>query len=220
MAFRRYRRRTFKRRSRKRPTGSGAMAVARAAIRGVSFLKSVLNPEKKFIDVTASPTVNSSGSFSYLSAIAQGDDVSSRNGNSVKASSLLLRWTLQWNTASANPVRVRIIVLRDKENQGGTPTTTDLLQGAGSTLAPMEMTNQSGARWMIYSDKTYNLSDQVPSLAPKMYVKFKNVHFKYGGTTAAVGDARENALFAFIITDAGVNNPTATFYSRIKYYDN
>jgi len=205
---------------RKRYNKSGAVSMARMALKGVSFLKSVLNPERKFLDVDSGGAVSipQAGSVVYLSGMTTGDTINTRNGNSVKCIDHLFRATLALGATATVPCRVRVMLFTDKDNVGFAPGVTDVLQNT-TTVSGMELSSQSGGRYHILTDRVYSLSSNTPSLALKFYKKLRH-HLKYGGTTANVTDARSGAVFLLFLCDVATNNPTIAYNSRIKFYDN
>lgn len=217
-------RRRFKRYGKKktyRKSGSSALSMARMALKGVGFLKSVLNPERKFVDVDGgggSFAVSNTGFITYLSGIAQGDGVNNRDGNSVKTSDMLFRFAFTLDPAATTPCRIRMILFIDTDNLGTAPAVTDVLQTV-SALSALERTTQSGGRFRILADRIMSLTLIKSSITGKIYKKLGH-HLKYGGTTSAGADAREGAVFALFISDQAANDPSVSYNSRIKYYDN
>lgn len=221
MAYRKYGKRSYGRRRKYKSTGSSVMAMAKTALRGVNFLRSVLNPERKFVDVDGGGgafAVSNTGFVTYLSGIAQGDGVNSRDGNSVKTSDMLFRFAFTLDPAATVPCRVRMILFIDTDNLGTVPAVNDVLQTV-SALSALERTTQSGGRFKILADRIMSLTLIKSSITGKIYKKLGH-HLKYGGTTSAGADAREGAVFVLFISDQAANDPSVSYNSRIKYYDN
>lgn len=199
--------------------GNNALSIAKMALKGVGFLKSVLNPERKFLDfVGTNFAVINTGTFDYLSGIAQGDGVNARSGNSVKLSSMLFRATISLDPAATVSSNVRVLLFYDKDNLGTAPAVTDLLQNV-TVHSPLELSTQTGGRFQVMYDRVFSLNLTRQNTNIKVYKKLSH-HLKYGGTTAAQADARSGAMYLLLLSDATVNFPRINLTNRIRYYDN
>ena len=82
--------------------------LAKKSWAAVKYLKSVINVEKKKHDTSSSGSISSAGGIQLLSNIAQGDTDQTRDGNSIKMQSMLLRATFTLNaSATASNMRDR-----------------------------------------------------------------------------------------------------------------
>ena len=116
-------------------------------MKGLKFLKSIVNAEKKFHQATSSPTSSSTGSITQVSAIAQGDTASTRDGNSILAKYMTFRSRIVKH-ASATNTSVRIIIFVDLLNTGTTPTFADLLSDPSSIISN-KLIGSSSRFWIL-----------------------------------------------------------------------
>lgn len=211
---RNYRRRRYPRRG--YTTYGAAKYLARKAYQGVKYIRSMINVEKHYLDTGVSSTVTNTGSVTLLSGIAQGDDVNSRQGNSVLAKTLYGRCVLlrdSDNTTLMNSVRMMIV--KDLENIGTAPTVTDILQGA-TVVSPLNVDHTS--RYQVLLDKVYSLSlNGKDGMNLKYYLRV-NDHLKYTGANAT--DVYKNAIYLLLISDQSAEYPTTVQNWRLGYYDN
>lgn len=183
----------------------------------IKLLKNLINVEFKYLDTSGSGVVDNAGALTYLTGIAEGDDISNRNGRSIKSQSLFVKMRLVIN-ASATGTCIRHIIVMDKHNQGATPTVTDILQTA-SVESSLNISTQQN-RWHILSDEVISLTTSGGNT--KYVERFYpwHAHIKYGGTTANVSDARFGAIFMLQISSEAINTPTSVYNIRYRYVDN
>lgn len=193
-----------------------AVELAGKAWSGVKMLKGLVNVEKHYFDTTDSGSLSNAGSVTLLSGIAQGDDVNSRNGNSVLAKTLLMRYHYERaasNTALVNYVRMMII--KDLENTGSAPTVTDVLASA-DVNSPLNVDHTS--RYQVIRDKLYAFSTNgTEGKIGKEFIKI-NDHLKFTGSAGS--NVYKNALYCLLITDQSANPPGYAWQARLGYYDN
>lgn len=92
-------------------------------------------PELKYVDVDVSAAnVTTAGQVAYATAIAQGDSVGTRDGESVRLKSLSFkgRVTFPVNTSLADNFYSRVFVFRDKQNAQASPTVAQLVDNAST----------------------------------------------------------------------------------------
>lgn len=200
------------------------MATAAKALSIATAVRSLINVEKKWFDAqnTGYPTgvnVVGTGTVYHLSNILQGDTSSSREGNSVKLSSIYVTGSIGLGTGATSSQRVRLILFRDNDNQGALPTVTSVLLSA-LISSPMALTNPG--RFSVLMDKTYMVytaNSGPSSLSVKKYIKNK-YHIKYGGNAGTIADARTGNLFLLAISDTTANDPFLVYDVRLRYIDN
>ena len=115
----------------KRYTTKGKANIGQI-VKDVSFLKSVLNPEKKrfeignntaqFGQILNAPLVTGAllTQFAFGTGIVQGTNSSTRNGNSIKLNSIIFKARFQQQGNVLNPIRFRVVIFTCK----GMPQTT------------------------------------------------------------------------------------------------
>lgn len=197
--------------------------------------------ELKYVDnIETNITTAPAGVFFYISAIAQGDTASTRTGNVINPTSLLVRQIFLTNSASVIPNVVRCIVFWDRQPNGANPvlvgaSTTQSLLDTGVITEPINAPRNFNTidRYKILYDKTHALNGQVvqtttagstSALIPiSKYVSFRvnlNRIIKYNNTTAVIGAAASNALHIAYWTDTvNANPPDYSAGYRLYYRD-
>lgn len=188
--------------------------AAQRALKGFNYLKSLINVEKKFLDVTNNNQAIGSSPVVYpLTQMATGDDYKTRDGNSIKASSILIRLSAVLDT-SAEQTFVRMLLVRDMEQNTSTPAGSDILE-SNDYLSPISHVN--GKRFYVMCDKYLNLTKTGNSKMIKCYKKLYH-HIRFSSSSST--DTREGNLYLLLISDQAVNTPTIDFTSRLRYIDN
>lgn len=170
--------------------------------------------DEKLSAITVTQTPATAGVVTYLSQIAQGDDGSDRSGYRINSHyidfSLSALATLTCN--------VRVIVFRDKMNQGVLPAVTDVLAAAG-VYAPFAYFNRIAQRRFIpLYDKTFNNS-AAGDLSHHDSVRIVDeVTTHFTNTTSTVGSAAANVYFMLVITDVAAASSITT-YARSIFTD-
>lgn len=191
----------------------------------MNAIRQLINIEYKYIDNNAnSITSSSSGAINALSGIAQGTDVSNRVGDSIRGQSLDFNLTVTRNGTDGN---FRCIVFRDTENQGATPSVSDVLQTVGTavnTVTPYNWFNKnlnSGKnRIVVLYDEVMSLEASDTNMTVKLHFPASEMkHIRYRGTTNGSASFAEGALFALFITDQSASQPLYTWYSRLTFTD-
>jgi len=190
--------------------------MARYAYRGVKYIKSMINCEKKFYDVgpfTVNPN-SGTATVSIVSNNAQGNDVGNRSGNSILCKALYARMLLSGNTGVIT--NLRMLVVKDIEGTGSIPGITDILQ-SNSILSPLNV--DTTPRWQVLRDKTFTLSSGVSfQKQVKLYIKI-NDHLKYTGPLQS--DIYKNQLYVCFVCDQPLaTQPSCSITSRMSFYDN
>ena len=215
MPYKKYRRkRRYSRRSqpwyRKKYS---AMEIADKAYRGMKYLKSVVNVEKKIQDTSISTSPTSSGYVTPLTQILQGDGINNRDGNSVKVTYLGLRGNFTANDAHT---LTRMIVFRDNQQIGDTtPSVSDVLQSAD----PNSFLNQNTlGRFKVLLDRRYQNTDagNNKGIAFKHDLSLQH-HVRYNG--AAATDVQKGGLYILLVSDDAVG-PNIAIECRVRFVDN
>lgn len=184
-------------------------------VKGLSLVKSMVNAEDKRHDVASSINPTTSGQIQPLLRIAQGSGSLQRIGNSILLKDIFVRYDTLINTSALNSV-VRIILICDKQNDGATPTMSQIFQ-TGLYDSPMNIDNSK--RFVVLYDRTHSLSSTGNQRVNNKVFKTLNFHTKYDGPTDAITDMRDNQLYFIAVSSEASDFPTVNFYSRVKYYD-
>lgn len=198
-----------------------ALSFATKALKSIGFIKGMINCEKRYFDTGVSvAAVNYTGAINLVSGVTAGDDVNQRSGNSILARSLYVNYDATVNLTSGGGASqiLRKIIFMDCDNQGVTPTTSDVLQTVGTTNAvnsPLNVDNVK--RFRILYDKKHVLNGQgTERIQVKKYIPLYK-HMRFSGTGANI---LENAIYELNISDVNVNDPTVQSYYRLGFYDN
>lgn len=188
--------------------------LAHTAWRGVRYLKGLVNSETFKFDTSTTVNPSSTGAVVHLTAIAQGDGDSDRNGNSVFSRSLYIRGIMTKN-ASATTTFLRVLIVRDNQQVGdGTPGVTDILESAANT-APLN--SNTVGRFTVLWDRIFaldsdKLTDQFVRFIPMRY------HIRYNGSAGT--DIQKGGLYLVHLSDQATNTPSLNFHARVGYHDN
>lgn len=218
--FRMRRRRRFKKKPNVKQlsffTPRNIGSAARYAARGVNFLKGIINSELKRFSLTNSVNVDTTGAIVHMTAIAQGDDVDGRDGNSILAKYTTHHLQMSMNPSATGTI-IRIMLFIDTESTAGTPPTlAQLLQTASSTISPIN--SDYTQRFTVLFDDVYDLSINGDRVINHKHYNPLNFHIKYTGTAGANYD--KNQLFLFYVSNEATNTPILNYYSRTAFYDN
>lgn len=192
--------------------------MATNALKGVAYLKGLVNSERLYFDKndTVSPDYN--GSITLLSGIPVGDDTGYRTGNSILARSLYLNLSATMNSSATTTI-IRVVVFMDTLNTGTTPTVSNILSVVGNGYAPLCPINvDSTPRYRIMFDRKLTFSNTGTRLIRvTKYIKLMK-HIKYTGVNAT--DVYKNNIYVVYISDQLTNVPAVNLCSRLGYHDN
>lgn len=191
---------------------SAAYSLAKAAYRGVQFVRGLVNAEYKNYDLSFSPTTDTTGSVTPLTNVTQGVASTNREGNSCRAKSILCNYTVTKNGAASSTF-IRLILF--KWNDDTNPTVTTVLDSANIN-APMSIANSD--KYKIMMDKRIDLDSAVRISYMQKYYRKLNWETKW---TAAGNTAyKEGHIWLLAISDQATNTPTVSFYTRFRFIDN
>lgn len=190
---------------------SSYASMAKTALQTAKWVASMINVEFKHHDISVNSTISNSGSITLLNNVPQGDTTQSRDGNSVKMKGLDVNFLMERNS-SATYTYVRMIVFMDKQYDGSLSTSNEILDNL-NILSHRNITN--GKRYYVYSDQTYTLNNQRPSVESSKHIS-TNAHVRYN----AGGGIASNAIQILFISNEGTNTPLVAWRSRMRYIDN
>lgn len=217
-----------------------AIGIATKAIQIASQVAAIVNAENKFFDTTATSTaVNTTPAINCITAVPQGDTVSTRDGNSIKANSLQARFNFRWNGTTIDTKssqRCRLMIVRDlAPNSHSAPIINDILQYTSNAQqlmqSPLQMTNSK--RFQLLKDQVYTQNNEVGGITVDWYYKMakqtKQVekmsaktdpHITWSGTGGT--DYAFGHVYIILIGDIVSGSATATceYMARLRYYDN
>lgn len=190
--------------------------LASQALKGVWYLKGLVNSEMKHVITASASTPSNSGSIIHLTAVGQGDsDVANRSGNSIFVRNLFARLSFERN-ASATNTFVRYIFFIDTQQVGDTNPTVATVLNSSSTLSALN-TGTAG-RFKILKDGMVSLSSSGQSaIYKKIYLNMRH-HVRYNADSGS--DQQKGAIYLLVISDQATNTPTFTYNIKIGYHDN
>lgn len=203
--------------------GNGSTGLVRAGVaaipylfKSVRLLKSLVNAEPKYIDLTAtanptSATVN----YSHLTSVAQGTTDQTRIGNKILLKDIIFRLQFTINTA-ATATHIRGVLYVDKEFDGA-HVASPLPLAALNTEAPLDLDNSK--RFVVLKDVDISLSINGNRTYGMKIYKRLNFHTDYDGAGSGVATGKQNQLIFAYLSNESTNTPTMAYYSRVKFYD-
>lgn len=190
--------------------------LAMSAWRGVKYLKGLVNSEKYKFDATFSAAaVPDSGLVTHLTAIAQGDGVTARTGNSIFVRSVNVHGALTYNVAGAISQNVRVAIIIDTQQIGD--TTPGLLDVYSATGPYGHINAATAGRFKIIWSKLYILDTNNPSLKVDFNLPMQH-HVRFNGTLAT--DIQKGGIYIVASSTAASNYPTFSGEARVSYHDN
>lgn len=205
-------------------TAKKALSMATKAVGMGSALYGLLNPEFKMKEVYSSATVNTTPTISLLNGLTKGDDIGNRDGRSILMKSLNLQATIIVNASTTIGSFVRCMVFIDKSPSGVSPTYTEILDTSTITQPILAQRNLNfRKRFVILRDQLIEVS---PGSGGKglycfNYYKKLAMHTIYDASDAGdITDISNNALYFLTVSNEGVNTPTVTLCSRVRFLDN
>lgn len=216
---RRNRRRNYKPKpSRWQTYGNAAMQLASDAMKGVRFVKGLINTEFKNIDTNNIPTVTAGGVITLLNGTVQGDGQFNREGSSFRMKSIDVRYQGTYNAAVGyNTYRVMLVL--DQQANGVAPALTDIL-AVNAVDSPRNLDYRK--RFLILYDKVHCIG------TGNGQQNYDHLHIKNeyhtqcfaASNTGTVADITTNAVYLVMFSDQAVNGPTVNYYGRIRFLDN
>lgn len=213
---RRYKRRRRRRRKPWYDRKYTPMEVAKAALKTATYVKSLVNVEQKLLDTAVDRSVSNTGHIDHVSAIAQGDGISNREGNSVKATLISMRLS-GYIHASATNTQVRYMLVMDNQTvSDSTPAVDDILESV-NTRSFLDIARLG--RFTILVDGHIPL---VASAANGAFYREHNIplnnHIRFNGTAST--DIQKNGLYFLTLSDQATNTPVVNTQIRLRYVDN
>lgn len=205
----------------------------------VSKVKEIINSqsENKYHDensTIATAEVNDSQT-EFISGVAIGDDIVSREGSRIELKSIFFRGYVDGNQTMNRDHIVRILIWSAKDCQGAVPdfAPTDVLV-ADAVERHRDVNHLS--EYQVWYDKSIVLPMRQPRLnsslareanliIPTRYLKWyhsfkKPIKIRYTGDTALIASASCNAFFITIMTNAvDGEEPSFTYSVRLRFKD-
>ncbi len=205
-----------------RACGSMVLSDAQRALYKVGKLKALLNVEYKHHNIQGiSTTVTDAGVITNCSLLSQGDTSQTRDGGSVKFTSLRLAYNIKIN-ASATNTTFRVMIVHDKQTNQAQFTLADLLFDATTVdniVSPYNVNNAS--RFNVLYDRLHTLSSTgSTSNVSRIIHKKLNMKTRYDAAVGDITDLTQDSISLVFIADEVTNDPGITFNYRSRFIDN
>ncbi len=189
-------------------------------------LKSLINVEQKFFDVSSASTAipDGVGTIVQLTNIGQGDTDITRDGSQIKLTSWSFKAIITSNTSAADTgTSVAVFLIEDKQTNGAIYTTADLLASVTNVLSVVSSLNLDNKfrfkihkRWIL----DVNLAGKARRTL-QFYKKFGNdMKLRFDANSPAITDLTSKSLSLLFISNEATNTPTITFFNRLRFVDN
>lgn len=192
--------------------------MASRALRGVNYIRGLVNSEMFKYDTTASLAVTTSGNMDLINDMAQGDGDNTRTGNSIYIRQVDIRGELVMDT-DATSTTVRLMLVCDTQQIGDTaPGVGDVLDSALNTFSVYRPLNSDTVgRFNVLYARNYILNPQRPSCLFRIFRKMR-LHTRFNGIAAT--DIQRNGLYLLAISNEATNAPAVVYTCRVSYHDN
>ncbi len=204
----------------------GAASKTAALAMQVYKLKSLINVEQKFFDVTSASTAipDGVGTIIQLTNIGQGDTDVTRDGSQIKLTSWMFKAIIVTNTSVANTGQsITIMLIEDKQTNGAIYTTGDLLASITNVLSVVSALNLDNKfRFKVHKRWIIDLNtDGKARRTLQFYKKFgNNIKLRFDANSPAITDLTSKSLSLLFISNEATNTPTITFFNRLRFVDN
>ncbi len=183
--------------------------------------------KKRFVGILDTETINTGGS-EWLTPITAGDQNNQRDGQSILAKSLILRYALRMNTASTHDNElVRILVIIDKQMDGATTAIATVIAQV-TPCSPLSRGFKE--RFRVIYDKAHILNRfggiaNIDSGTRRFDVKLPVKNLKMFYSTVAVVQAtgaggEKNQVVLYHVSDATANGAFIDGSTDFEYTDN
>lgn len=192
--------------------------MANAALKGVWYLKGLVNSEKYKSDVadTGTIVVNTGAYGTLLTGVATGDGDNQRTGNSIFARSLNIRGQAIYNPLGTNPHFLRVSVVMDLQQIGDTGFSYATVYANGDYNAHLNAVNVG--RFKILWTRLYKFDDQ-NNIAHNFVANIPmRQHLRFNGTASS--DVQKDHIYIVASSSEPTNGPKLVWNSRLTYHDN
>jgi len=193
--------------------------VAQTAVKAYTLAKSLallINVEKKKIDtlISVSPTI-SSPSITHLTAIAQGNALNQRGGNSIKLQYISMKALVNYALVGSGTL-TSIYIIQDLQQVSDTaPSVFDIFESSAGSLGVLNAANL-GRFKILYKKKV--TQDGVNARSVEQFKKLK-FHVRYNGANG--NDIQKSGIYLVIMTNQITTTaPLIQVHNRLAYVDN
>jgi hypothetical protein len=138
-----------------------------------------------------------SGGTFMVSSVAQGDTLQQRTGSSINLHRILRNVVYTMTTNCT----VRVIIYRDRFNEGAFPATNEVLENQDVTSTYNFQNVVTRKRFIILHDESQNFTTGGKLVHTSLKSIPHQCRVYFSGATSGISDVRANAIFMLIITD-------------------
>lgn len=195
--------------------------LATKALKGVSYLKGLVNSELHKIDIVQTQTPDALGYLYPMHSIAIGDNEGQRTGNSVLMRKIVNSIVVTKN-ASATTTNIKFMFVKDLQQAPDIfPLTSDILEPSflATALAPRAPLNKGTiGRFTILGSRIVTLDNNSPIRNISLTRSMRH-HVRYNGPSAT--DIQKGGMYLLMISDQPIATaPIVQLATRIQYHDN
>lgn len=157
--------------------------------------------------------------FILLNGMTRGDDNNQRIGREVLMRSVLLSYSIAVNTVSGLDVRVRVMIVYDRQTNTLAPVITDILNSS-NVVSIRNLSNVR--RFSILYDVVHVLNSYIEPFGQlyRKYYRHLNHPVVYNsGNAGTVADIVTGSLYLVAFCSTAVDSPTISYAARIRYTD-
>jgi hypothetical protein len=198
-----------------------AYSLAKRTAQGLNYLRRLVNIETKYSDTWGTGTAdNTTGFIQCLNLISQGTDLTNRVGDSIRMQHMEFKFS-PTVSITAFATSVRVLIIRDLENNGANPAMTDIFTGISTTQSPYLPLNfiNTRTRFSILYDEILCVSYGGDATAACAYHSTHNGHIRFRGSSAAAGSLAQGSLFMVVLSNETTNVPSFKYQFRLEYTD-
>lgn len=198
-----------------------AWSLAKRTASGLNEIRKLINIEEKVLDTNqASFAFDTNGTVVPVSLVAQGLDFNQRVGDSFKMQNIQFRYRVFRATGATTSV-VRIMLVRDLDCQGATPTVGSIIENgtlgtAQAPTSPLRFLNRK--RFAVLYDNLTVVTSTDIGFSDSISMAHDG-HILFLGTTAVAASQGKGSLFVLVVSDEAANTPTIAFQTRIVFTD-
>ncbi len=194
--------------------------------RDIARLKRMFSPEKKWLNTQLTAVdLNTSWSFAILNGLVQGTDVNDRVGDKVRFIKLEISGIAQTAAVVGGSAVVRFCVVQDKQPNGTTFTTSELMEDQNDIWSLYN--NVFSSRFNVLYDKIIDLNVLAANASAITYRSFRktkklNIVTHYSSAVGTIVDIETNSLYFIYASNiaSGSDDPVAHAHVRLTYTDN
>lgn len=209
------RRRYYGRRRRRNP--------GRQALKEVRQVKKVLerqtNLKSRTTLINGLPIASGTNQITSLVCMPRGDTNMLREGDKITLKNVTWRFSMQLDTAEANPTVVRFILVYDRRPNGTQAAIDDVLNGT-NVYGLMNLSEDQRGRFQILHDQFWTMATGGTEVVyEKGFKDMKNKRVLYDATAGDITDVQQGNFFALFTAQMNSANVICNGWIRIRFVD-